>query len=122
MFYRMRPDLSKQGHAQGFSGWGGKLRVPLAVLQLCPELEPLRLVEDEEWGQNGSPCAQLPGKLCWAALLGAEPLCEWGSEQGTEHRQGGGGCSTSTPGAVISLFLLKVSFSCQMRNTNFCVS
>lgn len=49
MFCRIRADLSKV-HAQGFAGWGGKLRVSLAVLQLHPELR-------EEWGQNGSLCS-----------------------------------------------------------------
>lgn len=37
MFCRTRADLSKQALAQGFAGWGGKLRVSVAVLQLYPE-------------------------------------------------------------------------------------
>lgn len=74
MFCRISPDLSRQAHAQGFTGWDGKLRVSLAVLQLYAELEPGRFVEDEEWGQNGSLCAQLPRKLSCDPLLGAEPI------------------------------------------------
>lgn len=74
MFCRKRPGLSKQAHALGFRGWNGKLRVSLALLQLHPKLECGRFVEDGEWGQNGSLCAQLPQKLSCDPLLGAEPI------------------------------------------------
>lgn len=74
MFCRKRPGLSKQAHALGFRGWNGKLRVSLALLQLHPKLEHGRFVENGEWGQNGSLCAQLPQKLSCDPLLGAEPI------------------------------------------------